>query len=232
MSEIGISEQSLISVEDQALLETTKERFVAIIESAKNFVVADDDGLERATDMVKVIKNGKSHLEKRRKELVGPYNEQVKTINNTFKKIGEMADGATSTLSSQMTQYHLQVEVRLRKEEEDRRKLEAEKLKSQEEELREKAALENQDVEAEMEKVQERQSELAGPIIATPKSVSRGDFGSSSVRKTWTFDLKDITKVPARYLQLNEKAVRNAIGVGIRNIAGLEIFQKSTTIVR
>lgn len=231
MSEVTFSD-ALISVEDEALLDSTREQFVAIIESASNFVVADDDGLERATDMVKVIKGGKSTLEKRRKEIVGPYNDQVKIINNTFKKVSESADGAVKALNGQMTQYHLQVEARLRKEEEERRRLEAEKLKAQEDELREKAALENQDVEAEMEKVQERVQELKGPITTSPKSVSRGDFGSSSVRKTWTFNLKDITKVPARYLQLNETAIRNAIGAGIRNIEGLEIFQKSTTIVR
>lgn len=231
MTEVNISD-SLISVEDQALLETTREQFTAIIDSARNFVVADDDGLERATDMVKVIKGGKSNLEKRRKEIVGPYNDQVKVINNTFKKVSESADGAVNALGGQMTQYHLQVEARLRKEEEERRKLEAEELRVKEAELREKAALEDQDVEAEMEKVHEREQELKGPITKAPKSVSRGDYGSSSVRKTWTFSLKDITKVPAIYLQLNEVAVRNAISSGHRNIAGLEIFQKSTTIVR
>ncbi len=231
MTEVTISD-SLISVEDQALLETTRERFTAIIESAKNFVVADDNGLERATDMVKVIKGGKSNLEIRRKELVGPYNEQVKIINNTFKKVSESADGAVKALGGQMTQYHLQVEARLRKEEEERRRLEATELKSQEAELREKAALEGQDVEAEMEKIQEREQGLKGPMTTVPKSVSRGDYGSSSVRKTWTFTLKDITKVPVIYLQLNETAVRSAISSGHRNIAGLEIYQQSTTIVR
>lgn len=231
MSEVTISD-SLISVEDGALLDATREQFTAIIESARNFVVANDDGLERATDMVKVIKGGKSTLEKRRKELVGPYNEQVKIINNTFKKVSESADGAVISLNGQMTQYHLQVEARLRKEEEDRRRLEAEKLKAQEEELREKAALESQDVEAEMEKVQEREQELKGPITKVPKSVSRGSIGSSSLRKDWDFRLKDIRRVPAIYLQLNETAIRNAINSGHRNIEGLEIFQKSTTIVR
>lgn len=227
-----MTEVALIPVEDQALLDATRKQFAEIIDSAKNFVVADDDGLERATDMVKVLKKGQSTLEKRRKELVTPYNEHVKTINNTFKKISEMAKGGIQPLGDQMTQYHLQVEARLRKEEEERRRLEAEALKSQEDELKEAAALEGKDVEAEMEKVQERQVELKGPMTQAPKSVSRGSVGSSSVRKTWTFELKDITKVPARYLQLNETAVRSAIGMGIRNIEGLDIFQKSTTIVR
>lgn len=232
MTEVTISTEALISIEDQALLDSTKEQFAQIVESAKNFVVADDDSLERATDMVKVLKKGQSNLEKRRKELVGPHNERVKTINNIFKKIGEMANGGIQPLNGKMTQYHLQVEARLRKEEEERRRLEAEQLKAQGDELREKAELEGQDVEAEMEKVQERQVELKGPITQAPKSVIRGNVGSSSVRKTWTFELLDIAKVPARYLQLNETAVRNAISMDIRNISGLRIFQKSITIVR
>lgn len=230
--EITSTTEALIPVEDQALLDSTREQFAEIVGSARNFVVADDDGLERATDMVKVLKKGQSNLEKRRKELVGPYNEHVKTINNAFKKISEMAKGGIQPLSSQMTQYHLQVEARLRKEEEERRRLEAEALKAQEDELAEAAELEGKNVEAEMEKVHDRQHELAGPMVQAPKSVSRGNVGSSSVRKTWTFTLKDITKVPSIYLQLNEVAIRNAIASGHRNIAGIEIFQKSTTIVR
>lgn len=231
MTEIAL-DLPVLSDEDQALLDATKDTFNQIVVRVKDFVIVDDPALGTATDMVKSLKMGIKTLEARRKELVDPWNERVKQVNNAFKGLQREADLAIKTLGGQMTQYHLQVEAKLRAEEEARRKHEAELLKAQEDELREKATLEGQDIEAEMEKVQERQSELAGPITKAPKSVSHGTVASSSVRKTWAFNLNDITKVPARYLQLNEVAVRAAIGSGVRNITGLEIYQKSTTVVR
>lgn len=241
--ETEATDERVISTTDQALLDSTKETFTQIIEQIKNFVIADDAGLDRATDMVKSIKLGNRELEKRRKERVDPYNEMVRQINNAFKGLQKMGEGAVQTLGGQMTGYHEQVEARLRKEEEDRRRLEAEEL------ARQQAELERQEAEAvaahaaaedtpavdfteEKEAIKERQQELAGPILKAPKSISLGNTGSSSTRKVWKFELVDITKVPERYLQLNETAVRAAIQSGTRNISGLKVFQKSTLVVR
>ena len=226
------TEEQALSPQDQALLDSTRESFNRIIDQTKNFVIADDSGLDRATDMVKSLKLGNKELEKRRKELVDPYNETVREINNAFKGLQKMAEGAVQTLGGQMTHYHGQVEARLRKEEEDRRRREAEELKEQAADRIIAAVADGEDVKDEMQAIDERLDELSGPITKAPKSVSYGSKGSSSTRKVWTFDLEDITKVPARYLQLNETAVRSALQIGTRNIAGLNIFQKSILVVR
>ncbi len=232
------TESRALSTADQALLDSTRGTFNQIIEQTKNFVIADDSGLERATDMVKSLKIGNKELEKRRKELVDPLNETLGQINNAFNGLKKIAANAIQVLGSQMTGYHDQVEARLRKEEEDRRKREAEELARQKAEMeRQEAAAEEAaapvpDYAEEKEAIQERQAELAGPILSAPKSTSLGSIGSSSTRKVWKFELVDITKVPERYLQLNETAVRAAIQSGTRNISGLKVFQKSTLVVR
>jgi len=43
--------------------------------------------------------------------------------------------------------------------------------------------------------------------------------------KRWTFNIVDVNKVPREYLVLNNTAVNQAIRNGVREIAGLDIFQ-------
>ena len=230
MTEVSISD-SLISVEDQALLETTREQFVAIIESAKNFVVADDDGLEKSTDMVKVLKKGQSTLETRRKELKAPYLEAGRGIDNIFNKAIGMADVGIKALDSQNKNYHIQRRERLRREEEAQRKAEAEALKAQEDEIAEKAALEGRDAKAEVEASRERQQELKGPAPPV-KTMVRGNFGSSSIRDDYDFEVIDGSKLPNWEIVANESAIRAKIKAGVRNIAGCRIFPVVKTTYR
>jgi len=58
------------------------------------------------------------------------------------------------------------------------------------------------------------------------------ETGKSTMQKRWTYDLVDISKVPARFLELNLGAVRQAIDAGERNITGLKIYQKAGLSIR
>ena len=50
--------------------------------------------------------------------------------------------------------------------------------------------------------------------------------------KRWKFEVTDINQVPRGYLQLDEKAVRDAIAAGARMIPGLKIFQEESISIR
>lgn len=58
------------------------------------------------------------------------------------------------------------------------------------------------------------------------------DTGSSVTQKRWVYDLVDIKKVPAKYLELQLGVVRKAIDAGERRITGLKIYQKASLSVR
>ena len=53
-------------------------------------------------------------------------------------------------------------------------------------------------------------------------------FSSSS----WEFEIEDINKVPREYLTLDEKKVKDDLKMGIRNIPGLKIYEKTYTKTR
>lgn len=70
------------------------------------------------------------------------------------------------------------------------------------------------------------------PYIPPAEKSLRGDGMVVYARTEKKFKLVDLSKVPLKYLQLNEEAVKTDIKLGINEIAGLEIFQQTTTQMR
>jgi hypothetical protein len=62
---------------------------------------------------------------------------------------------------------------------------------------------------------------------APPAPVAiRGDYGSTGFSvERWTFEVLDPAAIPLGYLTIDEKAVKEAIDEGVREIAGLRIYQ-------
>jgi len=56
-------------------------------------------------------------------------------------------------------------------------------------------------------------------------------FSTSNVRKVWDFEIENPSAVPAEFMQVNEKAVREAVRKGVREIPGIKIFQKTVTVI-
>lgn len=229
-----MTDVALIPVDDQALIESLKEEFTQIVGSAQNFVIASPENLEQATDMVKALKNGQKRLESRRVELKAPYLEAGSIIDTTFKKVISLANKGIGSLTGQQTQYHLKIEAQIRKEEAERREIEAQRIEQEREELAELVAVSGGevDIDAEIEALDEREEQIH-TYVEPPKSTARGNIGSSSLRRDWTYEVKDITKVPAKYLLIDGAKVNTAIKkMKVRNIPGLRIFEKPTTVTR
>jgi len=56
------------------------------------------------------------------------------------------------------------------------------------------------------------------------------DGGKISTQKHWTFEITDISAVPIQYMQVNDVSERKAIRDGVREIAGIRIFQQDRII--
>jgi hypothetical protein len=70
------------------------------------------------------------------------------------------------------------------------------------------------------------------PVVPKVDSVTRTESGSAHTRHNWTFELEDISKVPAEYLMVNKPVVNAMIKAGSREIPGLRIFEKTSTVFR
>lgn len=191
-----------------------------IVAAANALVVADDKGMGNATELLGWIASAKKGFEGKRKMLVKPLNDHVKTINTMFKEYTAPLEAADSTLRGKVLSYR-QEQERIRREEEAR--------------LRKLAEEER----ARLEEEAEREGTPPPPPMPIPQvqvrrqaKTTRGDFGTVSAKKVWDFEIVDASAVPPEFLMVNEKAIRAAVKAGVRNIPGVNIYQKEELSVR
>jgi len=86
---------------------------------------------------------------------------------------------------------------------------------------------------AQAERARAAEAMAEAPKVEAPISlVNRGQFGTTSVRKTWAYKVTDITKVDPALLMVDHSKVMGLIRDGAREIAGLEVYQEESVFVR
>lgn len=199
------------------VIATAKKQIDALAQACKNFVVHNDETLERGKKLVKEAKQIETFIEEKRKEVTKPLLDRKKQIDDFAKSLTNELNNAVKSLRSQIQKYEEEKERRrleeLRRIEEERRR--------QEEELRRAQTQNDAD---QITKIQQL-AEIEQKAAALSEK-------SSSLRMIWTFEIEDFSKIPLEYLELNETKVRQAIQAGVRSIPGLRIFQKSTLVIK
>lgn len=203
--------------------------------------VADRESAIEATAAAKQVKILAKKIEERRKEIVAPLNEEVKSINSLAKQIAEPLLKAEEFIKSQLVAFERE---EMKKREEAMRLAEIER-KRREEEIRLQAQKEKEDAEflAAFDPMQAQRAIInaeASASIAVVESLKAHkaevkNIEASKVaqtRKHWTFDLIDLDKVPREFLVLDEKKVRAAILEGRTEIEGLKIYQELKVAIR
>ena len=71
-------------------------------------------------------------------------------------------------------------------------------------------------------KAREEKSAEIGVELSTVDNV---EDGLSYEQEYWEFEVSDLDKVPAKYLKIDDKAVKEALNDGVRNIEGLRVFK-------
>jgi hypothetical protein len=56
--------------------------------------------------------------------------------------------------------------------------------------------------------------------------------GKMNTKKTYTFEIDDVTIIPTKYLKVDEKKVKEAIKMGVRNIPGIKIKEETNLTMR
>ncbi len=200
----------VICEEDSILkpLEVTEHEFQAkvmianMLAVAKELIVNEDCGYRKITSLYRQARDWKKSIEIKRKELTEPLRSQTVKINDHAKKLTDPLDIIIDVANAKANAYQRHLE--------EVKRLEDEKLKA--------AA-----------SIFDAQDEI---YIAPMEKIIRGD-GAIAVTKTEKkFRLVDITKVPEKYLMVDEKAINQALKMGINEIPGVEIYEETTTQLR
>lgn len=196
----------------------TNETFEITLESSQRFqikgIIADmlafseqlivntEESYKRVTSLYRQARDWKKAIEAKRKELVEPLRAQQSAINDKAKELSDPLDQVISVANSKANGYQRMLEDQRRKEEE---------------------AL----------KIAADLFDAADEVYVPPvERIIRGD-GAVAVTKTQKkFKVADLSKVPLKYLTLDERAVERDIKLGINSIPGLEIYEETTTQLR
>lgn len=189
---------------------------------------------EKTSLWLKLVAQTEKDLKKMEKEQCAPHKAEIDKIKAEFAKPLELLGTAQQIARDKLNAF-LVAERKV--EEENARKAQIERQKQAEKELRkldrkEKTADKYDDATASAlrESIADQKQEIMAKASAPIDINQSGE--NATVRMVWTFDVVDLSQVPAQFIVVNEKAVREAIKNGVRDVAGLKIYQKPTVAIK
>jgi len=215
----------IVKVVDAMDVEAAKAAFAPYLETiekmldiATEYNVADirsnTDAVAKISDAKKLTKT----LEIERKRIVEGPNGFVKKVNAFVKGFTEPLKEIERILKNKVAQYQHRLELERR---------EAEK-KAQEEAAKLQAELDKEAKEKGVEPVK-----VAPVAVAPVNTVTRTEEGASShIRKEWVGEIVDPAQVPREFCSPDPRLIKEAVRAGKRDIPGVNITEKSTTVVR
>ena len=224
--------------ENEALLKM-RSLVPTLVERAMSFRVDSEEKYQIGSKTDSYLGNRIKELEALRLHFKQPLTEAGRRIDSFFKAFIIPTKEARTIVKKKMGKYWSEQEaIREAAEEKARKEVEAreaeeQKLREAEEAKRKEIArLEAEGKAKEAAKAQKEAEKLAkereekkaveiAPVI--PETPIAED---TTVRKNWDFKVITESKVPRVYLSLDTQKVRSAIRDGVRDIPGLEIYQR------
>lgn len=196
------------------------EAFERLQAEAKALAITTKEHEIHATDFLIQTQDLQKKLEKQRKDLVEKPGDWVKSINSLCKMWSEPLKVLELDIKRVMAAYMTQVRIEAQKKEREQQR-----------------ALEEMQKAAEQKALEAELPAPAPPVVipVTPQrsnAIARGTSGSASLRDHWDFEIVDISQVDRKYLMVNEKAVKADITAGLREAAGLRIFNDPKVVGR
>lgn len=229
-----------VAMRDPFDLERVKARFAdyrPVLDDMKAkaaaVTVTNQESASVATSMASQAKRLAKQIEDQRKAIVEAPNAFVKGANTLAKSFSEPLSEIDRLLVGKINAYQREQErIRMEQERKAREEAEALRKKLEEDQKKEQARL---DAEAKAKGTEPAQAPppiVPEIIIPQAKTITRTEDGSASIRKVWTWKLLDFAKLPDEYKRVDEVKLNQAVKAGLREIAGVEIFEDQKTVIR
>jgi len=181
-----------------------------MVERAEAMLITDQASLAVAEETLSEIARLKKNLEERRDFFVRPLNDHVKNINEWIRGLAAPLVQADTILRNKKLAYAREVERQRQEAERSRREAAA------------KVAREAADAIA------------AGrtPEPAKPVFVPTAPPPVKGIRRAWVHEVEDPDLVPRQYCGPDDQLLRAAVNAGVREIAGVRIFEREGTVQR
>jgi len=181
----------------QKEIQVLEKQVSPLVKDASEYKVASVEDIDKASVILKKLRDTERFIETKRKEFTQPLNQSLRAINATFKQIVEPMFQARMLLTGKIVDWKKTEHERIEKEETRRRKIQ---------EAHEKAG-----------------HEVKAPVILEKPD---NKIGNVQTRKVWKFKVVDFSKLSDEYKMINNVAINQAIRYGVREIKGLKIYQE------
>lgn len=176
-----------------------KEDLQKLVQTASDIEVTNDDLFRKITSLYADSKDWEKRIDFMRKEANGPDQDRINTRNDKAKEILTPLKQIQTIARQKCERYQLRLE---------------EAKKAEEQKLQEAVDLLGLD---------------ETPVVAPLEKAIRGDGAIMYSRTVRKFRVVELSKVPEKYLQVNEDLIARDIKMGIDNIPGIEIYETKET---
>jgi regulator of protease activity HflC (stomatin/prohibitin superfamily) len=207
--------------QSEALVQQEAGRAEEVLSLAKQSVVETDEQYLGAAEFLKTIKGYIGRAEELRTSLTKPINESLKRINDLFRPVRSTLESAETILKQKVITFQQAME---------RKRL------AQEARLREIASKEQEKLEAQAAKLEEKgkaiQAEAkreAAASIPTPAVIDTTPKAKGiSFRDVWDFEIVSPEDVPDEYRVIDTDKIKRVVQAtkGELEIKGVRIFKR------
>jgi len=213
----------------KAALEPFNEAIAEMSKQAEALSITDAASAEVAVELASRAKKAVKQIESARKSFVEKPKQYAKEVDGLAKFFATKLEAIASVVGEKHAQFQRKQEEERRRLEEEARK-EAERLRKAAEEEARKAA---EEAKANGEEPPAPvQVEITAPAVPKTDNVVRSQAGTAHVRQDWKFAIENVAAVPREYLMVDERAIREAVKNGVREIPGVRVFQETKTVFR
>ena len=192
----------------------------AMQHEATSLEVKDAGSESKGAEMTAQVKRLKKTIEAKQEEIIGDASKFVRLVQAFTLPFRKDLEAIEAQVKRKLGDYGFRKEQARRIAEEAARKAAAEA----------QAQIDAEAKAANVEPVQ-----LPTPVVPKQNAPVRTESGTTSYVSQWTYEVEDVSKIPARYLlpdPTNKAAVNESIRAGVREITGLRIFERMVTRTR
>ena len=225
-------------------MENQKKLSVKIVQIQKSVGSLDQEAqaikirntgeLSSAVEFLKKVKGWKKRVEEIRLSYTKPLNDIVAERNKEFKQtsipLATIDKLVTEKIGAWRFKEAEKIRIRQEKEDEKQRKIfEKDQEKKRKQLLKDQEEMSKKEAKEKAKEI-EQEEFVAKPTVTQSKEIGEGEV-TMKTRKSWDFEIEDETKVPRRYMKVDEVAIGKAVRRDeVKEIKGVRIFQKESFV--
>lgn len=202
----------------QAALAIVQPRVTELEAHALLLKITTPEAEQKAASMLVEVAAASKVVKEKVESITKPLNEALKATRAVFKPAMEKLDALDSQLRRNIIEYR-----QLASREAEQKRLAAAQLADE-------AAKKGNHAEALHHATVAVSVQAPARVVQASMAVAQGasniKHAQVASRKRWTFKVVNVKKIPREYMEPNEKVIRAAISSGLREIAGLEIYEE------